>query len=254
MSPGTTAKLTVWRNGEDKRISLTLAEPPKDREARAAAPASDAGQDTRGWIGVQVQPVTADIAESLGMKGSEGALVAEPQPDSPAAKAGIVSGDVITAVDGHAVKDAHDLAKQIGGMTPGSKAKLTLWHKGEEHNLSITLGELPNDRGTRAAAPAAGSSGTDVPRLGLTLAPVGQVAGSGPEGVVVTQVDPNGLAAEHGFKTGDVILDVGGKKVATAAEVRDAIGDAYKSGKRAVLMRLKSENVAKFVAIPFART
>src|SRR5215831_17158771 len=114
MSPGTTAKLTVWRNGEDKRISLTLAEPPKDREARAAAPASDAGQDTRGWIGVQVQPVTADIAESLGMKGSEGALVAEPQPDSPAAKAGIVSGDVITAVDGHAVKDAHDLAKQIG--------------------------------------------------------------------------------------------------------------------------------------------
>jgi serine protease Do len=84
------------------------------------------------------------------------------------------------------------------------------------------------------------------------LAPAGQVAGSGPEGVVVTQVDPNGLAAEHGLKTGDVILDVGGKKVATAAEVRDAIGDAQKDGKRAVLIRLKSDNVTKFVAIPIA--
>jgi len=69
----------------------------------------------------------------------------------------------------------------------------------------------------------------------------------------VTQVDPNGLAAEHGLKTGDVILDVGGKKVATAAEVRDAIGDVQKDGKRAVLIRLKSNNVTKFVAIPIAR-
>ena len=68
----------------------------------------------------------------------------------------------------------------------------------------------------------------------------------------MTQVDPNGLAAEHGLKTGDVILDVGGKKVATAAEVRDAIGDVQKDGKRAVLIRLKSNNVTKFVAIPVA--
>ena len=225
---------------------------PADTVKSVVAQLKDNGFVTRGWIGAQVQPVTADIAESLGMKGSEGALVAEPQSDGPAAKAGIVSGDVITAVDGHAVKDAHDLAKQIGGMAPGSKAKLTVWHKGEEKNLSLTLGELPKEREARAA-PAAGSSGTDVPRLGLTLAPAGQVAGSGSEGVVVTQVDPNGLAAEHGLKTGDVILDVGGKKVATAAEVRDAIGDVQKDGKRAVLIRLKSNNVTKFVAIPIAR-
>ena len=225
---------------------------PADTVKSVVARLKDNGFVTRGWTGAQVQPVTADIAESLGMKGSEGALVAEPQSDGPAAKAGIVSGDVITAVDGHAVKDAHDLAKQIGGMAPGSKAKLTVWHKGEEKNLSLTLGELPKEREARAA-PAAGSSGTDVPRLGLTLAPAGQVAGSGSEGVVVTQVDPNGLAAEHGLKTGDVILDVGGKKVATAAEVRDAIGDVQKDGKRAVLIRLKSNNVTKFVAIPIAR-
>ena len=103
--------MTVWRNGEAKSISLTLAEPPKDREARAAAPASDAGRDTRGWMGVQIQPVTAEIADSLGLKTSDGALVVEPQAASPAAKAGIMSGDVITAVNGTAVKDAPTLLR-----------------------------------------------------------------------------------------------------------------------------------------------
>ena len=79
-----------------------------------------------------------------------------------------------------------------------------------------------------------------MPRLGLTVAPAGQVAGSGNEGVVVTNVDPNGIAADHGFKTGDVILDVGGKKVANPTDVRNALKDAQKDGKRTVLMRVKS--------------
>jgi len=85
------------------------------------------------------------------------------------------------------------------------------------------------------------------------LAPAGQVAGSGSEGVVVTEVDPNGLASEHGFKTGDVILDVGGKKVASASDVRNAMVEAKKDGKRSVLMRLKSQDATRFVAIPVAR-
>jgi serine protease Do len=109
---------------------------------------------------------------------------------------------------------------------------------------------LPKDGEARATTPGSRPSGADVAKLGLTLAPAGHVAGSGVEGVVVTQVDPKGPAAEHGFKTGDLILDVGGKKVTSPAEVRDAIGDAQKDGKRAVLIRLKSDNVTKFVAIP----
>ena len=92
-----------------------------------------------------------------------------------------------------------------------------------------------------------------MPKLGLMLAPAGQVAGSGSEGVVVTDVDPNGLASEHGFKTGDVILDVGGKKVANPLDVRNAIADAHKEGKRTILMRLKSDDATKFVAIPIDR-
>src|SRR6476660_7443369 len=93
---------------------------PAETVKTVVAQLKDKGFVRRGWIGVQIQSVTSEIAEGLGFKGTEGALVAEPQADSPAAKAGIVSGDVITAVNAHAVKDAHDLAKQIGSMTPGT--------------------------------------------------------------------------------------------------------------------------------------
>ena len=227
---------------------------PADTVKTVVAQLKDKGVVSRGWIGVHIQPVTAEIAESLGMKGNEGALVAEPQAGSPAAKAGIESGDVITAVNGHPVKDARDLARQIGGMTPGASAKLSVWRKGDEKTFSLTLGEMPKERDARAGTGTDSKpTGTDVPKLGLMLAPAGQVAGSGSEGVVVTDVDPNGLASEHGFKTGDVILDVGGKKVANPVDVRNAIADAHKEGKRTVLMRLKSDDATKFVAIPIDR-
>jgi len=226
---------------------------PAEMVKSVIAQLKDKGMVSRGWLGVQIQPVTADIAESLGMKGTEGALVTEPQADSPAAKAGVLSGDVITAVNGHAVKNARDLARQIGAMASGSDVKLTVWRKGEEKSIALTVGELPKEREARATMPESAPTGTDVPKLGLMLAPAGQVAGSSSEGVVVTEVDPNGLASEHGFKAGDIILDVGGKKVMTPADVRDAIIDAHKNGKRTVLMRLKSDDAMKFVAIPIAR-
>jgi serine protease Do len=229
---------------------------PAETVKTVVAQLKDKGVVSRGWIGVQIQPVTSDIAEGLGLKGTEGALVAEPQADSPAAKAGILSGDVITAVNGRAVKDAHDLARQIGSMTPGATVKLAVWRRGEEKSFSLTLGELPKGREARAAspdsAPDSDAAGASLPKLGLSLAPAGQIAGSGSEGVVVTEVNPDGLASEHGLKSGDVILEVGGTKVATAADVRKAVGDAQKNGKHAVLMRVKSDDAMKFVAIPIA--
>jgi serine protease Do len=212
----------------------------------------DKGSVTRGWIGVQIQPVTAELAENLGLKATEGALVSEPQANSPAVKAGILAGDVITAVNGTAVKDGRDLAKQIGAMAPGATVKLTMWRKGEEKTVSLVLGELPKQREARAATPDS-PTGSDVPRLGLSLAPAGEVAGSGADGVVVTKVDPDGIGAEHGFKTGDVILEVGGKKVTDTAQVRSALDDARKDGKRTVLFRVKSGDATKFVAVRFGR-
>jgi serine protease Do len=226
---------------------------PADTVKSVVAQLKDKGMVNRGWIGTQIQPVTADIAESLGMKGTEGALVSEPQANGPAAKAGILSGDVITAVNGHSIKDARDLARQMGAMAPGTTAKLSVWRKGEEKSISLTLGEMPKERQARATAPDSAPAGTDVPKLGLMLAPAAQVAGGGAEGVVVTGIDPNGLASGQGVKTGDVILDVAGKAVATPADVRNAINDAHTNGKRTVLMRLKSNEATKFVAIRIAR-
>jgi serine protease Do len=225
---------------------------PSGTVKSVVAQLKDKGSVTRGWIGVQIQPVTAELAENLGLKATEGALVSEPQANSPAVKAGILAGDVITAVNGTPVKDGRDLAKQIGAMAPGATVKLTMWRKGEEKTVSLVLGELPKQREARAATPDS-PTGSDVPRLGLSLAPAGEVAGSGADGVVVTKVDPDGIGAEHGFKTGDVILEVGGKKVTDTAHVRSALDDARKDGKRTVLFRVKSGDATKFVAVRFGR-
>ena len=223
---------------------------PADTVKKVVAQLKDKGSVIRGWIGVQIQSVTPEIADSIGLKNVQGALVAEPQADGPAVKAGVEAGDVITQVNGAPIKDARELARQISGMPPGTTVNLLVLRKGGEKTISLKLGQLPNEREARAEPRSNEPSGTEVPRLGLTLAPAGQVAGSGNEGVVVTNVDPNGIAADHGFKTGDVILDVGGKRVGSPGDVRDAIRDAQKAGKNTVLLRVKSgAEGAKFVAL-----
>jgi serine protease Do len=217
----------------------------------------DKGSVSRGWIGVQIQPVTADIADSLGMKKAEGALVAEPQANGPAAKAGIQSGDVITAVNGEPVKDARELARTIGGLAPGNAVKLNVLQKGQDKVINLTLGQLPNTIEAKANTDqddkGSANKGTGVPKLGLTLAPANSVAGAGKEGVVVTEVDPKSAAAERGFKEGDVILEVAGKSVGNVGEVRDAIDAARTDNKNSVLMRVKSGGSSRFVAVPLAK-
>jgi serine protease Do len=210
------------------------------------------GSVTRGWIGVQIQPVTQDIADSLGLKKAEGALVAEPQKDSPAVKAGIDAGDVITAVDGKPVKDARDLAKKIGALAPKTSVKLDVLHKGTEKTVTLTLGEMPAAKEARAEVPSENGD-VDLSKLGLTLAPAAKVAGAGSAGVVVTGVDTSGVAADHGFSTGDVILEVAGKSVSTPADVRNTIATARTDGKRSVLVRLKSGDNTRFVALPVGK-
>jgi serine protease Do len=206
----------------------------------------DKGTVSRGWIGVQIQPVTQDIADSLGLKKAEGALVAEPQADGPAAKAGIQSGDVITSVNGETVKDAHELARTIGGLAPGDAVKLNVLHQGKDEAVNLTLGQLPATQEANADP----EHGSDVPRLGLTIAPANSVAGAGKNGVVVTNVDPKSAAAERGFKEGDVILEVAGKTVANPGDVREAIKTAHADNKSNVLMRVRSGDSSHYVAVP----
>jgi serine protease Do len=208
------------------------------------------GHVTRGWLGVQIQPVTSSIADSLGMKKAEGAIVDEPQADSPAAKAGVQSGDVITAVNGTPVKDARDLARTIAMLPPNSTVKLDLFRQGQEKTLSLTLAEMPNEHLAKADAGQNAQPTRGVPHLGLSVAPAADVAGAGGKGVVVTAVDPNGPAAEQGLQTGSVILDVAGKAVANAGDVRSALTEAKAQGKHDVLMRVKINGATRFVAMP----
>ncbi len=226
---------------------------PADTVKAVITQLEKSGKVTRGWIGVQIQQVTPDIADSLGLKNAQGALVAEPQPDSPAAKAGIQSGDVVAAVDGQPVKNARELAKKISSMAPGKTVKLDVWRNGADKQLTLTLGEMPKTREARASAEPEEATPGNVGRLGLALAPAANVAGVGESGVVVTQVDPDGPAAERGFRTGDVILDVGGKAVATPSDVRKALEEAQHAGKHTVLMRVKSGDQTKFVALPVGK-
>jgi serine protease Do len=215
----------------------------------------DKGSVSRGWIGVQIQPVTQDIADSMGLKKAEGALVADPQKDGPAAKAGIDSGDVITAVNGQSVKDARELARIIGGFAPGTNAKLDVLHKGKSKVVSLTLGQLPNAQEAKADIDAdrkGSTQGLEVPRLGMTVAPADKVDGAGKEGVVVTKVDPKSAAADLGLKKGDVILEVAGKSVANPGDVREAIEAARTDKKSSVLMRLRSGDASHYVAVPLA--
>jgi len=220
---------------------------PSDTVKTVIAQLREKGSVTRGWIGVQIQPVTLDIADGLGLKKAAGALVSEPQPDSPAAKAGIESGDVITAVDGNSIADARELARRIGTMAPGTAVKLNLVHQGQEKTVTLTLGTLPSEHQASNQEGQHPGADNDMPKLGLTL---GKATGAEGAGVLVTGVYPSGVAADHGFQVGDVILDVGGKSVTNPAEVRKQLADARKEGKHAVLFRVKSGEGTRFVALP----
>ncbi len=202
------------------------------------------GVVTRGALGVEVQPVTPDIAQAVGLKRVQGALVAEAQHGGPAANAGIMPGDVIVAVDNTPISKGADLAARIGSMSPGTSATIQIIRDGSERTFSIRLGELPV---TPFKAPAEPPS-QQPSHLGLTLAPL---KGTGSAGVAIVKVDPNGVAAEKGLTAGDVILGVANQPVSSPADVHKAIAEAEKTGKQDVLFRIKTQDErVVFVALP----
>jgi serine protease Do len=208
----------------------------------------DKGHVTRGWIGVQIQPVTPAIADAVGLKKPEGALVALPQPNGPAAKSGIESGDVITSVNEQAVKDSRDLARKIAAIAPGTSVKLGVFRNGQEKTVTVTLGELPSTSTQATAEEKKAPSEPSI--LGLKLAPASAVAGAGDVGVVVVEIDPSSRAAESGLQTGDIVLDVGSHAVKTPADVGKIVDEARAQSKRAILMRIKRGEATSFVAVP----
>jgi serine protease Do len=206
----------------------------------------DHGSVARGWLGVEIQPVSADIADSLGIKEASGALVSKAQADSPALAAGVKTGDVITSVNGESVADPKELARKIALLGPNANAQLGILRNGVAQTISVKLGAMAGEKEAKAdATTTQPSAPTELAKLGLTVEP----AHAGHEGVTVAEVDPDGVAGQKGLQTGDVIVDAGGKPVTSAADITAAFDAAKASGHKAVLLRVKSGDNFRFVAL-----
>ncbi|PBB65225.1 serine protease [Mesorhizobium sp. WSM4312] len=210
------------------------------------------GSVQRGWLGVEIQPVTKDIGESLGLKSGKGALVSSAQDAGPGKKAGITAGDVITQVDGKDVASPKELARMIGAYAPGKSVDVTVWRNGKNETVKVDLGTLPSsnkqasDDNSKQVAPAAKAE--TLTDLGLTV-----TKSDDGKGLVVTDVDPDGAAADRGVQPGDVITTINSAAVNSTDDVTKAMADAMKSGRKAVLMQITRNDSNRFVALPVAK-
>ena len=208
----------------------------------------ESGSVTRGFLGVGIQDVTNDIAESVGLDSATGALVTEPTKDSPADKAGVKSGDVITAVDGEEITNALDLSRTIAGKNPSTAVELSIWRDGKEEKVTVTLGKLEETAAPteeQQQAPADEPAAPAPTSVGLTLVP-----NSGGEGLLIQDVDPNSLAAEKGFSVGDTILEVNNQPVASVADFEKALQSVKDAGRSTALVKAQRDGNTRFIALP----
>lgn len=217
------------------------------------------GRTHRGWLGVKIQEVNDEIADSLGLKNNSGALVLEINPKSPAAK-GLEVGDVITRFDGKPVKEMRQLPRMVAQTQVGRKVELGIWRKGRELTLPITLGELPQD-GKAAAAkktlrndePTA-TPGANV--LGMNVAPITPQTRAQfglpkmVEGLLVLELQRSGEAAKNGMLSGDVIREVNQQAVTSVDAFKQALQDAKKAGKKFALLRVQRRDGSQFITVP----
>lgn len=253
---------TFNQNGEVVGVNTAIYSPSGGNVGIAfAIPASVAkgvvaelmksGSVNRGWLGVQIQPVSKDIADSLGLAEASGALVVAPQPDSPGGKAGIKQGDVVTAVNGEPVKDPRDLAKRIAAFAPGTTVDVSIWREGKSSSVKVELGQLPNDQAAASTDENGGQNETTpsteqaLANLGVSVTP----AEDG-KGLTIVDVDPDSDAGDKGLKAGEKITSVNNQAVATAADVMKVLDQAKKDGRTKALFQIESESGSRFVALP----
>jgi serine protease Do len=224
---------------------------PSDMIKNVVAQLETSGHVTRGYIGVEAQNVGGTMAKALHLSENSGALIAGVQADTPAAKAGLEPGDVITSVNGKTVKNPRDLALDIAAVMPGSAADLQVLHNGDTKSVSVKVGELPSEQTANA-----GDSGHDHQgRIGLALAPLSpdirdqlQVP-DGTKGAVVREVQPGSPAEQAGLQPGDVIVGVGSQKVTSPSEAVSAIRKVTSGKDHAVALRIIRNGTAAFVAV-----
>jgi serine protease Do len=199
------------------------------------------GSVTRGWLGVQIQPVTADLAEGLGLDKSEGAIVSDLTQDSPAEKAGVKQGDTILKVDGKPIADAKDLSHLIARVKPGTSVAMDVIRDGKRQTIDVKIGTMPGEA-PKMASTGEDQKGFSLSDLGIAIAPAEDGAG-----VRITELDPNSKAAERGLATGDIILEVGGKTVTSPSDVSDAL--KLSKGKQVLMLVRRGDN-QRFLTLP----
>jgi serine protease Do len=215
------------------------------------------GETRRGWLGVHIQTVTDDIAQSLDLKEPRGALVANVTEGGPAEKAGIRAGDIILKFDGKPVEKMRELPRLVAETPVGKEADVVVWRKGEEQSLTVSLGRLEEQE---AQAAANGSSGSDsgaasVNELGVSLAGMDDKLRQefnipeGVNGVLITEVDPDGNAADKQLQAGDVIVEVNQDPVLSPGDVASRIAAAVEAGKESVLLLVNRGVERRFVVV-----
>ena len=213
----------------------------------------NSGSVSRGWLGVKIQNIDDDTAASLGLSEDKGALISEVMADGPAANAGLKVQDAILEVNGKEIEDSRDLARKIADFAPGATVKVKVWRLDEEKTLKVKLGKFPNstkvalgkfDNDEAAEKPEK----VDLKQLGLTLMPA-RSGGSSEEGVAIAEVDPNSDAAKKGLKSGDVILEAGGKSVSSPADVLEALKKMKELGRTAVLLHIKTGDQKRLIPV-----
>ncbi|MBM1172807.1 Do family serine endopeptidase [Microvirga arabica] len=244
---------TFNQRGEVVGVNTAIASPsggnvgiafaiPAETVQSVVAELKEKGRVDRGYLGAQIQTLTKDIATATGLEKAEGAIVAELAENSPAAQAGIKTGDVVLSVNGNPVKSARDLSRHIASLDPNTTATVEVWRDGSRRTIDVKLGSLPDEK---AASAAPASQNTPIAKLGLKLSP----ATGGKKGVAVAEVEPNSPASERGFRVGDVIAEVAGQQVQSPADVQRAIEESRKSGRKAVLFRVEAQNGSRFIAV-----
>jgi serine protease Do len=211
------------------------------------------GRVERGLLGVQIQPVTDEIANSLSLGSSKGALVASVEPDSGAMKAGIQSGDVIRKVDGKDIETVRDLTRTIAAAQPGSTVKLAVWRDGKDMTVQAKLGDTAKDA-RQAKAGKSEAAKPEKSSFGFSLAPISpearQQLGLKDKvgGALIAAVEPGSPADEQGLRAGDVLQQVGRDAVDSPQAAADKLKEA-KKGDKPVLMKVYREGMTRFVAV-----
>jgi serine protease Do len=219
----------------------------------------DDGQVERGWLGVHIQGIDEDLAQSFGLDEPRGALISQVMPDSPAASANFQKGDVILEFDGTRIEQLRDLTRSVAETDPGSDAKALVWRDGKQVRLDVAIGKMPTDDQMAMAEPR-GETEQDAPQLGLALAPLTPDAQesldlSGDlQGVLVANVAPGSPAAEKGLQRGDVIVEAGRQQVSDPSGVARAVSEAADRGDDSILLLVKRAGQDRFVAVPIERS